>query len=70
MADLAHATENDNDLHGDFDARHWAERFVHHARRNPALASDEGAMLSWFASAIMTGHDVAMTKAESSSSDR
>jgi hypothetical protein len=57
MADLAHAKENDIDLHGDFDAAHWAERFVVRVRENPAMATDEGAMLSWFAGAIMTGHD-------------
>ena len=57
MADLAHARENDIDLHGDFDAGHWAERFVARVRENPAIATDEGTMLSWFAGAIMTGHD-------------
>jgi hypothetical protein len=57
MADLAHAKENDIDLHGDFDATHWAERFVARVRENPAIATDEGAMLAWFAGAIMTGHD-------------
>lgn len=57
MADLAHAAENDTDLHGDFDAAHWAERFVHHVKANPAIATDEESMLAWFAGAIMTGYD-------------
>jgi hypothetical protein len=55
MADLAHARENDTDLHGDTDAMHWAERFVHHVQQNPGIAADEGAMASWFAGAIETG---------------
>ena len=60
MADLAHASENDTDLHGDADARHWAERF---ADKFPAVLQDgagvindvEGLMLTWFAGAIETG---------------
>jgi len=60
MADLEHATENDTDLIGDHDARHWAERFAH---RFPAILQDgegvindvEGLMLTWFAGAIETG---------------
>jgi len=55
MADLAHASENDTDLVGDKDASHWAERFVHHVRANPSIATSEGAMLAWFAGAIETG---------------
>lgn len=55
MADLAHASENDTDLHGDTDAAHWAERFVHHVTANPAIATSEGSMLAWFAGAIETG---------------
>jgi hypothetical protein len=55
MADLAHASENDTDLVGDHDARHWAERFVDHVRQKPEIATDEGAMLAWFAGAIGTG---------------
>lgn len=60
MADLAHATENDNDLFGDHDARHWAERFIHvRGKRILAdghdIAADEGTLLAWFAGAIETG---------------
>ena len=67
MADLAHAAENDTDLHGDFNAQHWAERFVHvRAQRMAAdgfdIAASEGTMLAWFAGAIMTGHDVALQR--------
>ena len=69
MADLAHAAEGDNDLHGDLDATHWAERFAARflvIRRlsspdlGTPLAGDqvgdtEGLMLAWFAAAIETG---------------
>ena len=64
MADLAHASENDTDLHGDPDAAHWAERFArvrHNVLTGPErrdIAADEGAMLSWFAGAIETGRMV------------
>jgi len=62
MADLAHATENDNDLHGDQDALHWAERFASRFRVSRLPSPDtsfvddtEGLMLAWFAGAIETG---------------
>lgn len=52
---------NDNDLHGDTDATHWAERFVL-VRRNlftgpehKDIAEDPDTMLAWFAAAIETG---------------
>jgi hypothetical protein len=60
MADLAHAAEDDTDLHGDTDARNWAERFVYvRAARLVQdgfdIAADPGTMLTWFAGAIETG---------------
>lgn len=61
MADLAHATEHDTDLHGDPDATHWAERLVHHAA-TLGIRIDEGMMLAWFASAIETGAMVERAK--------
>ncbi len=51
------APEGDTDLFGRFDARWWAARFAARARRSPSLATDEGAMLAWFAGAIMAGYD-------------
>ena len=55
MGDLAHATEYDNDLHGDADATHWAERFRVRVLQYPGLATDDGALTAWFAGAIETG---------------
>lgn len=66
MADLAHATEGDTDLHGDTDAVHWAERFaskfqaIPHGLRIadlpfPPVDDTQELMLAWFAGAIETG---------------
>jgi hypothetical protein len=64
MADLEHATENDTDLHGDTDARHWAERFAGKFRITRRtgypdapgrVREPEELMLTWFAGAIETG---------------
>lgn len=45
---------------GEWDALKWAEEFVRIAQENPAIATDEGTMLGWFANAIMTGYDHAI----------
>jgi len=68
MADLAHASENDTDLIGDTDARHWAERFASKIKLplgHPAIefagkpicttGEYQELMLTWFAGAIETG---------------
>jgi hypothetical protein len=59
MADLAHAAENDTDLHGDTDAMHWAERFALNfevLHKDGGVETDvAGLMLAWFAGAIETG---------------
>jgi hypothetical protein len=51
------ATENDLDLIGNPDALVWAKRFVQRVTDKPEIATDEGTMLAWFASAIMAGYD-------------
>lgn len=40
-----------------FDARDWAKAFVAHAKQIPELATDEEAMTTWFANALMRGFD-------------
>lgn len=40
-----------------FDARDWARAFVEYVRINPAIATDEGTMITWFANALMRGYD-------------
>ena len=37
----------------------WTEEFISRVKENPDLATDEGAMLGWFANAIMAGFDEA-----------
>ena len=40
-----------------FDAVDWARAFVAHVTANPAIATDEGTMIGWFANALMRGWD-------------
>ena len=40
-----------------FDAREWAKSFVELVRRKPEIATDEATMTTWFAGALMRGHD-------------
>lgn len=42
-----------------FDARDWARAFVAHVKANPAIATDEETMATWFANALMRGYDEA-----------
>ena len=42
-----------------FDAREWAAEFIRVVGFKPSVATDEDTMVSWFASAIMAGHDEA-----------
>jgi hypothetical protein len=61
MADFEHRTENDTDLHGDPDARHWAERFCTKFRVTrqtdwpDSEPMSDDLMHTWFAAAIETG---------------
>jgi len=51
-------------LSDNHDAQVWAEEFIKAVKENPAIATDEGAMTSWFANAIMAGYDEARRKYE------
>lgn len=44
-------------FHESIDATVWAEAFVAHVEKDPAIATDEGTMIAWFATAIMRGWD-------------
>lgn len=44
-------------LSGCTDAQVWAREFVKLVNKNPSIATDEGTMLTWFATAIMSGYD-------------
>ena len=42
------------------DAKVWAEEWAKTLAEHPTIATDPGAMIGWFANAIMAGHDTAM----------
>ena len=44
-------------LCGTIDAKVWAEEFIKTIKKKPKIAKDEGAMIGWFANAIMAGYD-------------
>ena len=41
------------------DARIWTREWLKTIKDNPDIATDEGAMIGWFANAIMAGYDTA-----------
>lgn len=41
------------------DARVWAQKWLETVKERPEVATDEGAMIGWFANAIMAGYDAA-----------
>ena len=45
------------------DAQIWADEWLKQMERTPEMATDKGAMISWFANAIMAGYDTAMYRA-------
>lgn len=45
------------DLVGETDAQVWAKRWHEIITEHPAIPTDEGAMIGWFANAIMAGYD-------------
>jgi hypothetical protein len=52
---MTSATEME--LVGNTDAQRWAQEFVRMVTANPAIPTDEGTMIGWFANAIMAGYD-------------
>ncbi len=40
-----------------FDAKIWAREWGKAIKKNPKIPFDEGAMIGWFANAIMAGFD-------------
>lgn len=39
------------------DAAVWAREWLKTIKENPSIPTDEGAMIAWFANAIMAGYD-------------
>jgi hypothetical protein len=48
---------DNNDLIGEMDSRVWVDHWLATISENPSIPTDEGAMLSWFANALMAGYD-------------
>ena len=46
-------------LNDTFDAAIWTEEWLKTIEEKPGISTDEGAMISWFANAIMAGYDYA-----------
>ncbi len=44
-------------LHDTFDAVIWTQEWLKTIEKNPSIPTDEGAMIGWFANAIMAGYD-------------
>lgn len=51
------------DLNSTTDARIWVDEWLKIIKDRPAIPTDEGTMLAWFASAIMAGYDFSQNKA-------
>lgn len=48
---------DDNILIGEMDAQIWTKHWLATIAEHPTIPTDEGAMLAWFANAIMSGYD-------------
>jgi len=48
---------NNINLPQEFDAKVWVSEWMRITKENPGIPTDEGAMLGWFANAIMAGYD-------------
>ena len=51
------------------DAQVWATKWLEITKDKPEIATDEGAMIGWFANAIMAGYDSAMLRSNSDCTD-
>lgn len=58
-ATAATALPTSAEILNSFDARDWARSFVKYVKSEPGLPTDEGAMIGWFANALMRGYDEA-----------
>ena len=44
------------------DAQVWADKWLETIREHPEIPNDKGAMIGWFANAIMAGYDTAASR--------
>lgn len=52
------------------DAKVWAAAWMRQLKETPEIYKDEGAMIGWFANAIMAGYDTAMFRAKNKTAKR
>ena len=52
----------DINLVGEFDAQVWVKEWLKTIKEHPSIPTDEGAMIGWFANAIMAGYDRAKSE--------
>jgi hypothetical protein len=45
------------------DVEVWVDKWLEYVKRDPSIAFDRGAMICWFANAIMAGYDTAQFRA-------
>ena len=58
-------SEQEINLHDTTDASIWAKEWLKIIAKNPAIPTDEGTMIAWFANAIMAGYDAGREAGES-----
>lgn len=49
------------------DAQVWTQKWMETIQEHPEIPNDEGAMIGWFANAIMAGYDLAMANQQETS---
>jgi len=52
------------------DAKVWTEKWLATIQDHPDVPTDDGAMLAWFSTALMTGHDIGARKADKKAEGR
>ena len=56
-------------LHSTTDATIWTDEWLKAIANNPTIPKDRGAMITWFANAIMAGYDSGRKAGESLEKD-
>lgn len=63
MFELTRAVANQQWPHT-IDAQAWTAEWLKTVKEKPEIATDEGAMLAWFANAIMAGYDTGIMRSQ------
>ena len=62
--------KNEINLTETFDAKIWVQEWMRIIKDHPNIPYDEGAMIGWFANAIMAGYDTAKREDEKELRDK